>query len=116
MDLPELFPCCYSNHIPGFWRRDPELYSGQPDLPPISAISNLLINELNQIEKHVILVFDDYHLIENQAIHNLLQELMIYPARSIHMVLGTRMDPPLPLATLRADNQVTEIRAQDLRF
>ena len=85
-------------------------------LPPITAIANNLINELNQVERQFILVLDDYHLIEKQAIQDLLHELLIYPPRSLHLVLGTRMDPLLPLATLRANDQVTEIRVQDLRF
>ena len=85
-------------------------------LPPISAIANNLINELDQIAAPFILVLDDYHLIENQIIHDLLNELLLHPPRSLHLVLGTRMDPLLPLVTLRANCQVTEIRTQDLRF
>jgi len=85
-------------------------------LPPISAIANILINELNQIEGPFILVLDDYHLIEAQTIHNLLNELLLRPPRNLHLVLGTRMDPLLPLVTLRANSQVTEIRVPDLRF
>jgi len=84
--------------------------------PPISAIAKPLINELNQIEEAFILVLDDYHLIENQVIHDLLNEILAYPPRSLHLVLGTRMDPPLPLVTLRAKSQLNEIRIQDLRF
>jgi len=59
---------------------------------------------------------DDYHLIETIAIHDLLNELLIHPPRNLHLVLGTRMDPPYPLITLRANSQLTEIRVQDLRF
>jgi len=84
--------------------------------PSITAIAHTLINELNQIEKPFILVLDDYHLIETQIVHDLLNELLIHPPPNLHLVLGTRMDPPLPLATLRANNQMTEIRIQDLRF
>ncbi len=84
--------------------------------PSISAIANTLINELNQIEPPFILVLDDYHLIETQAIHDLLNDLLLYPPENLHLVLGTRMDPLLPLATLRANNQMTEVRIPDLRF
>ena len=84
--------------------------------PSISAIAHTLINELNQIGEDFIVVIDDYHLIESQAIHNLLSELLTYPPDGLHLVLGTRMDPPLPLITFRAKNQMTEIRIQDLRF
>jgi len=84
--------------------------------PSITAIGHTLINELTQIEQPFILVLDDYHLIETQTIHNLLSELLAYPPPNFHLVLGTRMDPPLPLATLRAKNQMVEVRIQDLRF
>jgi LuxR family maltose regulon positive regulatory protein len=84
--------------------------------PSITAIAHALINELNQVGESSIVVLDDYHLIESQAIHDLLSELLTYPPNGFHLVLGTRMDPPLPLITLRAKNQMTEIRIQDLRF
>ena len=84
--------------------------------PPVTAIANTLINELNQIEQPFILVLDDYHFIENPTIHDLLSELLTHPPFNLHLVLGTRMDPSLPLITLRANSQLTEIRIQDLRF
>jgi LuxR family maltose regulon positive regulatory protein len=84
--------------------------------PSITAIAHTLINELNQVGESFIVVLDDYHLIEAQAIHDLLNELLTYPPNGLHLVLGTRMDPPLPLITLRAKNQMTEIRIHDLRF
>jgi len=85
-------------------------------LPPIAAIAHTLINELNQIKPPYILVLDDYHLIETQTIHDLLNELLLFPPLNLHLVMGTRMDPLLPLVTLRANSQVSEIRIQDLRF
>jgi len=84
--------------------------------PSIPAIAIILINELNQIGEPFILVLDDYHLIETQIIHDLLSELLAHPAPNFHLVLGTRIDPPLPLVTLRANNQMTEVRIQNLRF
>jgi len=42
--------------------------------------------------------------------------LLTHPAPNFHLVLGTRVDPPLPLVTLRANNQMTEVRSQNLRF
>ena len=85
-------------------------------LPPVSAISNTLINELNQIDKAFILVLDDYHFVENQAIHEILNQLLLHPPRNMHLVLGTRRDSSLPMATLRAAGKVTEFHIQDLRF
>jgi len=84
--------------------------------PPVAAIAHTLINELDQIEAPFILVLDDYHLIENGEIHDLISELLLHPPRNFHLVLGTRMDPPLPLVTLRASGMMTEVRIADLRF
>ena len=85
-------------------------------LPPVSAIAKMMINELNQIEEPFILVLDDYHYIGTQTINDLLQELLLHPPRNLHLVLGTRSEPLLPITNLRANNKLTEIRSQDLRF
>ena len=85
-------------------------------LPPLSAVAKNLINEIDQLEKPFLLVFDDYHVIESQPIHDLLNEILLHPPRSLHLVLSTRVDPPVTLITLRASSQVIEFRTQDLRF
>jgi LuxR family maltose regulon positive regulatory protein len=61
-------------------------------------------------------VLDDYHVIETKAIHQGLAFLIDHLLASMHLVLLTRADPPLALARLRASNQLTEIRAEHLRF
>ncbi len=86
------------------------------DLPLLSVMARSLINELDQIDKAFILVLDDYHFIGEKAVHDLLNELLNHPPASMHLVLATRRDPPLPLPILRARSQMTEIRVQDLRF
>ena len=85
-------------------------------LPPVSVLVRSLSNELDQIEKAFILVLDDYHLIRDKRIHELIAELLHHPSPFMHLVLIGRRDPPLPLATLRARRQMVEIRTQDLRF
>ena len=87
-----------------------------PQLPPLSVLAGILINELDQIEQPFILTLDDYHAIHNKAIHDLLIEILKHPPRAMHLVLAGRVDPPLPLASLRARGEMTEIRVQDLRF
>jgi len=84
--------------------------------PPVPAIAHSLINELDQIETPFILVLDDYHLIDNGEIHDLISEVLLHPPRNFHLVLGARMDPPLPLARLRATGMMAEVRIADLRF
>jgi LuxR family maltose regulon positive regulatory protein len=85
-------------------------------LPPLDVLTRSLINELDQIEQPFILVLDDYHAVQNMDVHHLLTELFRYPPRALHLVLASRSDPPLPLTTLRARGQATEIRSQELRF
>jgi LuxR family maltose regulon positive regulatory protein len=93
------------------------LQSPQP--PPTEAILSALINEIAAISDPVVLVLDDYHLIEAQPIHDALTFLIRHlppPPDGLHLVIATREDPPLPLARLRARGQLTELRAADLRF
>ncbi len=86
------------------------------NLPPVGVIASSLINELDGLERDFILVLDDYHIIREQPVHELLSLLLQHPPQGMHLVIATRQDPPLPLGVLRARNQVAEIRGQDLRF
>jgi LuxR family maltose regulon positive regulatory protein len=86
------------------------------EIPPLGAITRTLINELHQTEGHFVLVLDDYHLVRSTSIHDFIDELLSHPPQYLHLVLGTRLDPPKTLNILRARGHVTEIRLQDLRF
>ena len=91
------------------------LQSPQP--PPLNSLLTTLINEITAVSENVILVLDDYHLIESEAVDQALDFLVQHlPSPSMHLVIATREDPPLPLARLRARGQLTELRAPDLRF
>ncbi len=90
------------------------LQSPQP--PPTEAILTTLINEIAAVPDRIVLVLDDYHLIEAQPIHDALTFLLEHLPPQMHLVIATRDDPPLPLARLRARGQLTELRATDLRF
>ena len=62
------------------------------------------------------LVLDDYHLITADPIHRGMTFLLEHLPPQLHLILATRADPPLPLAQLRAQGQLCEVRAADLRF
>ncbi len=64
----------------------------------------------------VLLVLDDYHLIDTQPGHESLMFLLEHLPPGLHLVLASRSDPPLPLARLRARGQLAELRTDDLRF
>jgi LuxR family maltose regulon positive regulatory protein len=66
-------------------------------LPPLHALTTGLINELNQIEENYLLVLDDYHSIHNVEIHQLLDQLLLHPPPSFHLIISTRLDPLLSL-------------------
>ena len=90
------------------------LQSPQP--PPVETMLTTLLNEINTISDNFVLVLDDYHVIEAQTIDNALIFLLEHLPTQMHLVIATREDPGLPLARLRARDQLTELRAADLRF
>ena len=87
-----------------------------PQLPPFQNILDEVINALARLEEPAVLVLDDYHLITNPLIHEMLEYFLDHQPHQAHLVIITRSDPPLPLARLRARGQMVEIRESDLRF
>ncbi|MBW2429188.1 MAG: hypothetical protein JRF56_09535 [Deltaproteobacteria bacterium] len=86
------------------------------DFPSMSTLAGTLINELNEIDQNFILVLDDYHMIREKAVHDLIVELLLHPPEAMHLVVASRRDPPFPIFDLRARGKMTEIRTQELRF
>ncbi len=86
------------------------------ELPSLSVISQTLINELDAIDQEFIVVLDDYHRIEQEQIHYLLDEVLRFPPENMNLVLITRRDPPLRLSNLRAHGRINEIRIDKLCF
>lgn len=87
-----------------------------PQAPPIPSILTALINDIVAFPDAFCLVLDDYHLIEFQPIHEAVAFLVAHLPANMHLVLTTRVDPPLPLARLRSRHKLLELRANDLRF
>lgn len=83
---------------------------------PADTIPSLLVNDIIDQACRCALVLDDYHLIQNLSIHQGVATLLDYLPPEMHIIVSTRVDPPWPLARYRVRNQLTEIRAQDLRF
>jgi LuxR family maltose regulon positive regulatory protein len=75
-----------------------------------------LLNEVAAFPDKFALVLDDYHVVENPAIHEAITFLLDHLSPQMHLIITTRSDPPLPLARLRGRGQLTELRAADLRF
>jgi LuxR family transcriptional regulator, maltose regulon positive regulatory protein len=87
-----------------------------PQPPPSESLLAILLNEISELPGKYILVLDDYHLLDSAAVDAALDFVLDHLPAQLHLVLASREDPPLPLARLRARNQMTELRAADLRF
>ncbi len=85
-------------------------------LSSIHSIVTALINDLAARPEPLVLALDDYHTVDDLAIHEALGMLVERQPANLHLVLITRHDPPLPLSRLRGRGQVTEVRQHDLRF
>ena len=85
-------------------------------VPRIDTVIEALINDLATCPADFVLVLDDFHLIDDAAIHEAIRTLVAHQPPQMHLVIATREDPQLPLARLRALGQLLELRAQDLRF
>ena len=71
-----------------------------------------LINDISQLTHDLILVLDDYHIIEVEQVHAGLGYLLEHQPPNLHIALITRVDPSISLARLRAQGQLIEIRAE----
>ncbi|MBI5220085.1 MAG: hypothetical protein HY958_14250 [Bacteroidia bacterium] len=87
-----------------------------PHRPSCESIVSLLINEILKIDKHFLLVLDDFHLIESEEIFKLVGYLIEHIPDKIHIAILTRSDPSLPIARLRSRHQLVELRSSDLSF
>lgn len=84
--------------------------------PPLEMILTLWMNEFSSLQRKAVLVLEDYHEIKSRAIHESLVFLVDHLPDTLHLMILTRTDPPLPLARLRARSELNELRAADLRF
>ena len=74
-----------------------------PSIPPPLVLARSLANDLDRLESFI-LVLDDYHRISDMAVHELLNELLQHPPRSLHLLITSRGDPPLDLDRMRAND------------
>jgi LuxR family maltose regulon positive regulatory protein len=75
-----------------------------------------LLNDLDRLPTDLLLVLDDYHVIEASEIHQGMAFLLEHQPPGLHLVIASRSDPALALGGLRARGQLVEVRAADLRF
>ncbi len=92
--------------------------SGPPTPSLLEALATALINDLvaDPGADDILLVLDDYHLIDAAVIHGFVGFLLEHRPPSLHLLLASRADPPLALARLRAREELGELRIAELRF
>jgi LuxR family transcriptional regulator, maltose regulon positive regulatory protein len=86
------------------------------DTPPPYLLLQALLVDLSALPLHLTLVLDDYHLIAAEPIHQAVAYLLRHLPAHCRLVIISRTDPALPLGRLRAERQIAELRAADLRF
>ena len=80
------------------------------------AIVSALIKDLTDLDDELYLFFEDYHCLTRPEIHEAVAFFLRHAPSHCHVVLTTRVEPQLPLASLRAQNQLLEIDTSSLRF
>ncbi|HEY0474292.1 MAG TPA: helix-turn-helix transcriptional regulator, partial [Kribbella sp.] len=88
----------------------------QSPQPPIEVVLGALLNDLDAVSDEVVLVLDDYHVIDAREVQEGMAFLLAHLPPQLHLVIAGRADPALPLARLRGRGELVEIRAAELRF
>jgi LuxR family maltose regulon positive regulatory protein len=87
-----------------------------PQPPPIETVLTALLNDLSAAAGEIVLVLDDYHVIDARDVQDGMAFLLDHLPPGLHVVIASRADPGLPLARWRARGELVEIRAAELRF
>jgi LuxR family transcriptional regulator, maltose regulon positive regulatory protein len=87
-----------------------------PQPSPIETVLTTLLNDLGAVAGEIVLVLDDYHVIDAREVQDGMAFLLDHLPPWLHVVIAGRADPPVPLARMRARGELAEIRAADLRF
>src|SRR5438067_3798692 len=84
--------------------------------PSTESVLTALLNDIATILDNFVLVIDDYHIIDAKPVDAAVAFLLAHMPPHMHLVIATREDPALPLARLRGEGQLCELRVTDLRF
>jgi LuxR family transcriptional regulator, maltose regulon positive regulatory protein len=82
----------------------------------MDEVLTTLVNELDAMTDDLVLVLDDYHVIEARDVHDRMAFLLEHLPAHVQLVIAARADPALPVARMRARGELVEVRAEDLRF
>lgn len=88
----------------------------QPQPTSFEPVLTAILNEIARLEKDLVVVLEDMHTLSSPVVFESLTFLLNHAPTTLHLVILTRSDPPLPLSRLRARGQLVEIRTAELRF
>ncbi|MHA6260063.1 LuxR C-terminal-related transcriptional regulator [Sporosarcina sp. CAU 1771] len=91
------------------------LFNVQPQLP-LEVLVDTLLNELSTMQGIIQIAIDDYHLIENDTIHEMMTRFIDYLPNNVHVYVTSRTELPLPIAKWRVKSWLSEIGKEQLRF
>jgi LuxR family transcriptional regulator, maltose regulon positive regulatory protein len=87
-----------------------------PEPPRLEALAGALVNEVASLPGGLDLVLDDYHVIDSEGVHRIVTTLLGHLPENAHLLISSRVDPPLPLARLHARDQMAKLGASELAF
>ncbi len=80
------------------------------------SLVSAMVNVLAELAEPLVVVIDDYHLIDHAGVHRGMERLIDLCPPTVTIVVSTRVDPPFRLGRLRVRGQMTELRGEDFRF
>jgi LuxR family maltose regulon positive regulatory protein len=80
------------------------------------TVVTVLLKDIEAAAEPLVLVLDDYQFVTAQSIHDCIAYFLERATQNLHLVIASRVDPPLPLARLRVEDDLLEMRTEDLRF
>lgn len=82
----------------------------------VPAVLGGFFQELHDFDEPLLLILDDYHLIHNETVHHFMTSLIEHKPACLSLIVGTRVDPPFPLARWRSRALMSQITVDQLRF
>ena len=101
--------------FPHSCRQTLSLFKAMLPLTP-TELTDCLLTEIGDLPESIVMILDDYQVLEDPPIHALVANLINYLPRHLHLIISSRSEPPLPLSRWRLNGTLSEIRANDIRF
>ncbi|WP_298470523.1 LuxR C-terminal-related transcriptional regulator [uncultured Psychrobacillus sp.] len=86
------------------------------DPSTLEFLIDSFLNEMSLMERPISIVLEDYHLIDNKVIHQMLTQLIEYLPDNVHVYVTSRENLPLPIAKWRVKSWLNEISMEQLCF